>query len=79
LYSQVPVIAATGSCLEEAGGPNSIYVDPQDTDQLAIEIDRVMEDSKLQLEMKQKGLEYAKRFTSEKQANEVMNIYKELI
>ena len=78
LYSQVPVIAATGSCLEEAGGPNSIYVDPHDTEQLAQEIDRVIEDTNLQLMMKEKGLEYAKRFTSQKQAEEVMKIYKEL-
>lgn len=26
LYSGIPVVAATGSCLEEAGGPDSIYV-----------------------------------------------------
>lgn len=78
LYSQVPVIAATGSCLEEAGGPNSIYVDPHDTEQLAQEIDRVIEYTNLQLMMKEKGIEYAKRFTSQKQAEEVMKIYKEL-
>lgn len=79
LYSQIPVIAATGSCLEEAGGPNSIYVDPKDTEQMALEIDRVIEDSNLQLEMKQKGLEYAKRFTLEKQAKEVLEVYEELV
>jgi len=79
LYSQIPVIAATGSCLEEAGGPSSIYVDPKDTEQMALEIDRVIEDSILQIEMKQKGLEYAKRFTLEKQAKEVLEVYKELV
>ena len=30
LYSGIPVVAATGSCLEEAGGPDSIYVHPDD-------------------------------------------------
>ncbi|MBC7914786.1 MAG: glycosyltransferase family 4 protein, partial [Pyrinomonadaceae bacterium] len=30
LYSGVPVIAASGSCLEEAGGPNTYYVHPKD-------------------------------------------------
>ena len=28
LESMRPVVAATGSCLEEAGGPESLYVDP---------------------------------------------------
>ncbi len=79
LYSQIPVIAATGSCLEEAGGPHSIYVDPTDTEQLAIEIDRVIEDANLQLVMKQKGLEYAQRFSLNKQAKEVLEVYKGLV
>jgi hypothetical protein len=30
LASGTPVIAATGSCLEEAGGPDSLYVQPDD-------------------------------------------------
>ncbi|MGB1041651.1 MAG: glycosyltransferase family 4 protein [Flavobacteriales bacterium] len=79
LYSKTPVISATGSCLEEAGGTNSIYVNPTDTDELAIQIDRVIESPELQLEMKEKGYEYAKNFTSEKQAKEVLEVYKSIV
>ena len=32
LSTGTPVIAATGSCLEEAGGDAAIYVGPDDTD-----------------------------------------------
>lgn len=79
LYSKTPVIAATGSCLEEAGGPNSIYVNPSDSSELARQIDRVIENGELQLEMKEKGYEYAKKFTSEKQAKEVLGVYEGLV
>ncbi len=79
LYSKTPVIAATGSCLEEAGGPNSIYIDPKSSDELASAIDRVIENPELQLEMKEKGFEYAQNFTSEKQAKEVLAIYDSLV
>ncbi len=79
LYSKTPVIAATGSCLEEAGGPNSIYVDPKNSDELAQQIDRVIENGELQLEMKEKGFEFAQNFTSQKQAKEVLAIYKKLV
>src|SRR5574344_3099307 len=38
LWSGIPVIAATGSCLEESGGPYSRYVAPHDAPQWAEEI-----------------------------------------
>ncbi|EJX04135.1 mannosyltransferase [gut metagenome] len=34
IQSGLPVVAATGSCLEEAGGPHSFYVDPDDSEGL---------------------------------------------
>ena len=40
-----PVIAATGSCLEEAGGKGGVYVDPDNVDQY-IEEARVLLDSR---------------------------------
>lgn len=79
LYSKTPVIAATGSCLEEAGGPNSIYVDPKNSDELAQQIDRVIENGELQLEMKEKGFEYAQNFNSQKQAKAVLEVYEKLV
>jgi glycosyltransferase involved in cell wall biosynthesis len=79
LYSKTPVIAAIGSCLEEAGGPNSIYIDPKNSDEQASAIDRVIENPELQLEMKEKGFEYAQNFTSENQAKEVLEIYEGLV
>lgn len=79
LYSKTPVIAATGSCLEEAGGPNSIYVDPKNSDELAQQIDRVIKNGELQLEMKEKGFEYAQNFNSQKQAKAVLEVYEKLV
>lgn len=79
LYSKTPVIAATGSCLEEAGGPNSIYIDPTDYLKFAIQMDKVLNDESLQTEMKEKGYEYSKNFSLEKQAKEMLEIYKELV
>lgn len=35
LESEIPVIAATGSCLEEAGGDAAFYVSPDDSDAIA--------------------------------------------
>lgn len=79
LNSGTPVVAATGSCLEEAGGPDSIYIAPDDVQGLANAFKLIYSDSAKRKEMIEKGLVFAKRFSERKQAEEIMNIYKELL
>ncbi|PWS26589.1 glycosyltransferase family 1 protein [Pedobacter yonginense] len=79
LYSGVPTIAATGSCLEEAGGPNSIYVSPTDSNQLAGAINQIISNSKLQKTMKEKGLEFVQKFNSPVVTQQLMNCYLNLL
>lgn len=79
LYSSVPVIAATGSCLEEAGGTDSLYMDPNNPIELAKNINKVLENQELQSEMKQKGLAYVQRFNDDRIANHMMEVYKNVL
>jgi glycosyltransferase involved in cell wall biosynthesis len=79
LCSGVPVIAATGSCLEEAGGPDSIYIDPKDDKALASAIKRLMQSSELQEQMISKGKEFAAAFTEEEHAHSLMRLYRGLV
>lgn len=75
LNSRIPVIGATGSCLEEAGGENSIYINPEDEQELANAIDRVMGNPTLQQEMIEKGIDYATRFGQEILTRQMMEHY----
>lgn len=75
----VPVIAATGSCLEEAGGPGALYTDPQDAPELRGLIESVLTDPKLADQMRRKGWEYGRRFEADKLAGELMGLYKRLV
>jgi glycosyltransferase involved in cell wall biosynthesis len=75
LYSKVPVVAATGSCLEEAGGPNSLYVSPDQHQDLAAAIDTVLNDEQLRETMKEKGYEYVQRFNNEVVNQQMMDCY----
>ena len=75
LYSGIPVVAATGSCLEEAGGDHSIYINPENEQELADAIDRVMANPTLQQEMIEKGTEYAARFGQEILTRQMMEHY----
>ncbi len=75
LNSGTPAIGATGSCLEEAGGPSSLYVDPHSPQELAQAIERTLSDTNLREEMIRKGKEYALRFEQETIAKELLKIY----
>jgi glycosyltransferase involved in cell wall biosynthesis len=78
LYSKIPVIAATGSCLEEAGGPDSLYIDPHSPEALSQAIQVVLTDNEKQSRMIEKGLQYAQRFDKMIVSNEIDKYYKEV-
>lgn len=79
LLCKTPVIAAQTSSLTEAGGPNSLYIDPTDAEALAMAIKKVLLDSALRDAMKQKGFSYAiKNFSPETTANQTVNSYNKL-
>jgi glycosyltransferase involved in cell wall biosynthesis len=78
LSCEVPVIAATGSCLEEAGGQDSIYVDPENDRELAVRILEIIDDKSLASRMKKAGKVYVKRFEDERIASEIIRVYQDL-
>lgn len=78
LHYSVPVIAAKGSCLEEAGGPSSIYVHPDNEDEMANAIATVLADSSLQERMKGEGKVFSKKFSQKGLASSLMKCYSSL-
>jgi glycosyltransferase involved in cell wall biosynthesis len=79
LASGTPVVAATGSCLEEAGGPDSLYVGPDDEKGLAEKIDLVLKDSSLSQQMIERGMLYAAKFEEKKLAAQMMSVYQKVL
>ena len=78
LNSRVPVVAATGSCLEEAGGPGSLYVAPFDVEAIAAAVERCLQPS-VKEEMVVRGLEWASRFTMDQFARQTMQCYNKVL
>ena len=78
LNSRLPVVAATGSCLEEAGGPGSLYVEPFDVAAIAAAIAQCLQ-PEVKARMVADGLEWAKRFTMERFAHKTMRCYNMLL
>ena len=75
LHSGIPVVAATGSCLEEAGGPNSIYVNPDSVDEASRAFNEILSKPEKKKLMIEKGKEFIKQFSEEKQAAQIIDIY----
>lgn len=78
IHSGLPVVACTGSCLEEAGGPHNFYVHPDDVEGMqqaligasdAADRERRIADSK----------EYVKRFETKKLTDELIQLYQNIV
>ncbi|MES2419579.1 MAG: glycosyltransferase family 1 protein [Bacteroidota bacterium] len=79
LHSKIPVIAATGSCLEEAGGPDSLYINPTNVSDLVHKIDLILKDENLRDLMIVNGSQYVKRFDKALVTAELMDCYLNMI
>lgn len=77
--SALPIIGATGSCLEEAGGPHAIYVEPDNVQQMAEAMNKILNNKELANEMGRKSREYAKKFEPEILVNQYMEVYRKII
>lgn len=79
LVSKVPVIAASGSCLEEAGGEYTEYCHPFDYQKLAGLIEEILHNPYKASLMAEKGAEYARKFESQSIAEQLQILYLHVI
>ena len=74
----LPVVACTGSCLEEAGGPDNLYVAPDDVDGLADGIRRTLKGSADREQRVARSQDYVRRFAGNEAAARFLEIYQSL-
>jgi glycosyltransferase involved in cell wall biosynthesis len=72
----LPVVACTGSCLEEAGGPDSLYVAPNDAIGMTNAIRRSLKGADDREERIQRSMDYIRRFSGTDVAGQVVDVYK---
>lgn len=79
LNAGVPVVAATGSCLEEAGGPDQLYVSPDDPAELARAAERILNDPELRRTLAERGRAYVERFRMEVVGPQMAALYERVL
>jgi glycosyltransferase involved in cell wall biosynthesis len=79
LTSKTPVITSRGGCFAEAGGKSSIYIDPENIDELADTISQILNSATLRDNMIIDGFVHAQQFRQDKIASNIMGVYEKLV
>jgi glycosyltransferase involved in cell wall biosynthesis len=79
LFSKTPVITSKAGCFHESGGPASIYIDPENAEDFADAILKLLKDTSFREKVVSEGYTYAQNFTNEKIAKNLMEVYKKIV
>lgn len=75
----VPFIGAKGSCLEEAGGPDSFYVNPDDADEMTHYINLILDGGEDIEKRILSGRQYARKFSTSDMADNLLACYNHVV
>ena len=76
IQSGLPVVACTGSCLEEAGGPDCLYVAPDDHQAMARAITQVLASAPGREERIARSQAYIARFEGTNVGAQMLDVYR---
>ncbi len=76
--SGTPVVTSKGGCFAEAGGEGALYADPDNTNEISETVKKAFYDSSARSELISGGYTHSRKFTPEKVAASLMEVYKTL-
>ena len=79
LFSRTPVITSNISCLPEAGGEHSMYVNPENFEDIKSKILFLWNNESERNRRAEKGFEFVQKFSDEHIAENLMRVYREVL
>jgi glycosyltransferase involved in cell wall biosynthesis len=79
LFSKTVTITSNTSCLPEAGGPDSVYIDPNNYLDIQSKIKFLWDNESERKRRAGKGFEFVQKFNDEPIANQLMRLYKKIL
>ena len=74
-----PAVVATGSCLEEAGGPSTPAVDPDDVEEWINVVKEMINYPEVREQTAAEGRDYVARFSDDAMAHDTMEVYRKAL
>ncbi len=74
----LPVCSSNSSSLPEVLGEAALFFNPYDIDDIAAKIKKLLDDKNLQEDLKKKGLIQVKKYSWEKMAEEILEVFQEV-
>jgi len=74
----IPVVSSNNSSIAEVSGAAAVLVDPANLKEMAVSLEKVLDETTLRQKMISLGLERAKMFSWKKTAEKTLKIYREL-
>lgn len=75
----VPVITSSGGCFSEAAGPDAVYIDPYNEEELAMRLKTILSDDAMRDAMVRASRKYISRFEPVEISRELYSIYASLV
>ena len=79
LFSKTVTVTSNTSCLPEAGGKDSVYIDPKNHLDIQSKIKFLWANESERKRRAEKGFEFVQKFNDEPIANELMNLYQKIL
>ncbi|AZB11520.1 glycosyltransferase family 1 protein [Chryseobacterium sp. G0162] len=79
LFSKTVVVTSNTSCLPEAGGKDSVYIDPNNEFDIKAKIKFLWENESERKRREEKGFEFVQQFNDEPIAKNLMELYQKII
>lgn len=79
LFSKTVVVTSNTSCLPEAGGPDSVYINPGNTADISAKIQFLWNSESERQRRADKGFDFVQKFNDEPIAGRLMELYRKII
>jgi glycosyltransferase involved in cell wall biosynthesis len=79
LFSKTVVITSNTSCLPEAGGPDSVYIDPKNHLDIQAKIKFLWQNESERKRRAEKGFEFVQKFNDKPIAEQLMSLYQKIM